>query len=453
LAWLNTDYVAALRHRDLSAYAVNTTHSYGGQPMHPDFEQNLEKYAEVIVRVGLNLQPGQKLLIGPPFHGILGVPVELAPLVRRIVTKAYQAGARLVEVMWTDDQLRLIRIRDAPHNSLEEFPAWRADAALDVATDGGAVLNLLAEDPNLLLEQDSSLVSTYRKTCLAHLKPFEDLRVKNAVNWSVVTAPVDGWTECVFPDLPPESREGKLWDTLFDICRIREADPISAWTSHLCELEARSDHLNQEEYSAIELQAPGTDLRIGLPRGHIWKSARMTTQGGIDFTANIPTEEIFTIPHKDRTEGVVTTTMPLSFEGAFMERITLTFCEGRIVRATARKGEESLHRLLDTDEGIKHLGEVALVPHSTPISSTGLMFYNILIDENASNHIALGRAYRSSLDDGEVMSDEEFAEAGGNDSLGHIDCMIGSGEMDVDGLKEDGTSEPIMRQGEWAFDV
>jgi aminopeptidase len=421
--------------------------------MHSDFEQNLEKYAEVIVRVGLNLQPGQRLLIGPPFHGILGVPVELASLVRRIVAKAYRAGARLVEVIWTDDQLRVIRVRDAPRDSFEEFPAWRADAALDAASDGDAVLNFLAEDPNLLLEQDSSLVSAYRKTCMMHMKPFEDLRVKNAMNWTVVAAPVDGWTECVFPGLPAESREGKLWDALFDICRIKEDDPVSAWTSHVSELKARSDHLNQEGYSAIELKAPGTDLRIGLPRGHIWKSARMTTRGGIDFTANIPTEEIFTIPHKDRTEGVVTTTMPLNFEGASMEQITLTFSEGRVVKSTARKGEESLHKLLDTDEGIKHLGEVALVPHSSPISSTGLMFYNVLIDENASNHIALGRAYRFSLNDGDAMSNEEFAEAGGNDSLGHIDCMIGSGEMDVDGLKEDGTAEPIMRQGEWAFDV
>jgi aminopeptidase len=285
------------------------------------------------------------------------------------------------------------------------------------------------------------------------MKPFEDLRVKNAMNWTVVTAPVDGWTDSVFPDLPPQSRKARLWDTLFDVCRTKEDDPVYAWTSHVTELKARSDHLNQKRYSALELRAPGTNLRIGLPRGHVWKCARMTTQGGIEFTANIPTEEIFTIPHKDLTEGVVTTTIPRSLEGVFMEQITLTFSQGRVVKATARKGEESLRRLLETDEGIKHLGEVALVPHSTPISNTGLVFHNVLIDENASNHIALGRAYRFSLENGEAMSDEEFAEAGGNDSLGHVDCMIGSGEMDVDGLKEDGTAEPIMRKGEWAFDT
>lgn len=421
--------------------------------MPADFKQNLEKYAEVIVRVGLNLQPGQRLLIGPPFHGILGVPIELAPLVRHIAAKSYEAGARLVEVIWGDDQLRLIRFQNAPRDSFESFPGWRADAALDIACNGDAVLNFLTEDPNLLLEQDLSSLSAYRKTCMTHMKPFEDLRAKNAMNWTVVTAPVDGWTASVFPDLPRRSGKAKLWDTLFDVCRIKEDDPVYAWKSHVAGLQARSDRLNQEAYSALELKAPGTHLRIGLPRGHIWKCARMTTQKGTECTANIPTEEVFTIPHKDRTEGVVTTTRPLSLEGVLIEDVTLTFSAGQVIDATARRGQRRLLRLLDTDEGIKRLGEVALVPHSTPISGTGLIFHNILIDENASNHIALGRAFRFNLRGGEAMSDDEFAEAGGNDSLAHIDCMIGSDEMDVDGLKEDGAAVPIMRDGEWAFDV
>ncbi len=421
--------------------------------MNSDFENKLEKYAEVIVKVGLNIQPGQRLLIGPPFNGILGVPIELAPLVRKIVTKAYQAGASLVDVIWTDDQLRLLRFQQANRDSFEQFPTWRSEAAYNIASQGDAILNFLTENPDLLLEQDAESVATYRKTGMTHMKPTNDLRSKNAMNWTVVTAPVEGWTEKVFPEIPPENRTAIFWEEIFNICRINKADPVSAWSCHVADLEKRSNYLNLKKYSALKFNAPGTDLQIGLPKGHTWQSARMKNQAGIDFTANIPTEEIFTIPHKDRTEGVVTTTMPLSFGGVFIEEITLTFSGGKVINATAKKGEESLHKLLATDDGIKQLGEVALVPHSSPISQIGKIFYNILIDENASSHIALGRAYKFCLSKGESMSQDEFAAAGGNDSLAHIDCLIGSEKMDIDGIGKDDEMEPIMRGGEWAFDV
>lgn len=421
--------------------------------MTSDFENKLEKYAEVIVKVGLNLQPGQRLLIGPPFHGILGVPIELAPLVRKIVSKAYQAGASLVDVIWTDDQLRLLRFQQANRDSFEQFPTWRSEAAYNISSQGDAILNFFTENPDLLLEQDAESVATYRKTGMKHMKPTNDLRSKNAMNWTVVTAPVEGWTEKVFPDIPPENRTAIFWEEIFDMCRINEADPVSAWSFHVADLEKRTNHLNLKKYVALKFKAPGTDLKIGLPKGHIWNSARMKNQAGIDFTANIPTEEVFTIPHNDRTEGVVTTTMPLSFEGVFIEEITLTFSGGKVIKATSKKGEESLHKLLATDDGIKQLGEVALVPHSSPISQIGKIFYNILIDENASSHIALGRAYKFCLSKGKSMSQDEFAAAGGNDSLAHIDCLIGSEQMDIDGIGEDGGLEPIMRDGEWAFDV
>ncbi|UCC63655.1 MAG: aminopeptidase [Anaerolineae bacterium] len=418
-----------------------------------EFQRNLDKYAEVTVRVGLNLQPGQRLLIGMPLFGIYGTPLELAPLVRTIVAKAYQAGARLVDVMWNDDQLRLIRFQHAPRDSFEEFPTWRADAAFEAAKAGDAVLVIYAENPDLLVGQDPELVAVVQHTNFKHSEPTMDLVVKNAMNWALITAPVEGWPQKVFPDLPPDSRKAKFWDTIFEICRVKQADPVSAWQDHVNELVVRSDYLNRKRYAALKLTAPGTDLTVGLPSGHIWRGARMTSQNGIDFTANIPTEEIFTIPHKDRTEGVVTATKPLSYGGILIQDLSLTFSEGRVVKATAKKGEQSLHKLLETDEGASRLGEVALVPHSSPISQSGLLFYNILIDENASNHIALGRAYKFSLENGEAMSDDEFAAIGGNHSLIHIDCMIGSGEMDVDGLLKDGTAEPIMRGGEWAFEV
>jgi len=418
--------------------------------MSSEFEQNLEKYVEVILKVGLNLQKGQRLLIK---IADIGTPLlELAPFVELITKRAYQMGAKFVEVIWNDPQLHLIRFQHAPRDSFEEFPTWRSNAALEFAEKGNATLSFYAPIPDLFIDQDPELMAIRRQTEAKHFKPVFDLRSKNVTNWCVVTAPVDGWTDKIFPDLSPNKRKTKMWDTIFDICRVKQKDPISAWNDHIKQLHARINYLNQKQYTTLKLKAPGTNLTIGLPTEHNWIGGRVKSQSGIDFTPNLPTEEIATIPHKDKTEGVVTATKPLPVD-VNIEDFSLTFSEGRVVKATAKKGEEMLHKMLEMDEGSSYLGEVALVPHSSPISQSGLTFHNILIDENASCHIALGRGYRFCLENGEKMSDEEFMKAGGNMSILHLDFMIGSGEMDIDGILEDETSEPIMRKGEWAFDV
>ena len=414
-----------------------------------EFEQNLEKYVDVILKVGLNLQKGQRLLI----NSMRSTPLlELAPFVELITKKAYQMGAKFVEVIWNDPQLDLIRFQYAPRDSFEEFPTWISNAALEFAEKGDATLLFNADIPDLFVDQDPELMAIIRKTGAKHFKPFIDLLSKNAFNWIMVAAPVDGWTEKIFPDLSPDKRKTKLWDTIFDICRVKQKDPVSAWQDHINQLVVRSNYLNQKQYTTLKLEAPGTDLTIGLPKGHIWKSGSITSQNGIDFTANIPTEEICTLPHKDKTEGVVTATKPLPVE-VVIEDFSLTFSKGRVVKATAKKGEKMLHKLLEIDENMSRLGEIALVPHSSPISQSGILFYNTLIDENASCHLALGMGYRFCMKNGEKMSDEEFMTVGGNVSLGHIDFMIGSGEMNIDGITEDKMSEPIMRKGEWAFKV
>jgi aminopeptidase len=341
--------------------------------MSSDFEQNLGKYADVIVKVGLNVQPGQRLLIGMPFYEVLGTQIELAPLVRLIATKAYQVGARLVDVLWNDEQLELTRFQHAPRDSFSEFPNWRTDAALEIAEAGDAILIIAAATPGLLIAQDPELTTAVLRTTMNHMKPTIDLRVRNAMHLAIAAAPIDSWSEKVFPEIPAESRKAKSWDTIFEICRVKEADPITAWTDHIASLIARSDSLNKKQFAALKMTAPGTDLTIGLPRRHIWRSALMTSKKGIGFTANIPTEEIFTMPHKDTTEGVVTTTKPSAI-GGVIEEVNLTFAGGKVVKATAKKGEERLHKLLETDEGMLRLGKIALVPHSSPISQTGLLF-------------------------------------------------------------------------------
>jgi aminopeptidase len=421
--------------------------------MSSEFEKNLDKYSDLILKVGLSLQKGQRLLIGVSNPINRGIPLELSSFVRLITRKAYQLGARYVELLWDDPQLRLIRFQNAPRDSFEEFPTWRTDAELEFAEKGDALLAIAVQNPELYIEQDLELVTTEESSFSKHSEPFNRLISKNTTNWLVIAAPVNGWTEKVIPDLPQNESKAKLWDIIFDICRVKQEDPVRAWNDHIRQLIARRNYLNDKQYTELKFKAPGTDLLIGLPKLHIWHGGSVISQKGINFTPNIPTEEIFTLPHRNRAEGVVTTTKPHSYGGNLIEEASFILSKGEVIDATAKTGEQYLLELLKRDEGSSRIGEVSLVANSSPISQTGLLFYNILFDENASSHIAFGRAYRFCLKNSKTMSDEEFMAAGGNISLIHRDFMIGSEKMDVDGILEDGTLEPIMRSGEWAFKV
>ncbi len=407
------------------------------------FEQKLQNYAALAVNAGVGLQAGQRLIVR--------APVEGAPLVRLIAAGAYQAGARLVDVLWSDDELTLARFQYAPRNSFEEYPAWRTEMLTQAAERGDAVLAVFATDPDLLKDQDPALVALTQRVNDRHMLPFRRQAMANLVNWSIISLPIPAWAAKIFPDDPPEDRISKLWETIFRICRADQPDPVAAWQSHIQMLTARKEYLNAKQYAALKYTGPGTDFRLDLPAGHIWHSGASQTNSGIPFIANIPTEEVFTMPHKDKADGVITSTKPLSYGGVLIENFSLTFEQGRVVKVTAEKGEAVLRNLVDNDDGSARLGEVALVPFSSPISQSGLLFYNTLYDENAACHVALGRAYRFCLPDGPTLSDDQFAAAGGNDSLIHVDFMIGSNHINIDGIRPDGISEPVMRGGEWAF--
>jgi aminopeptidase len=418
--------------------------------MDRNFEHKLEAYSELTLKVGLNLQSGQRLLIGVPIYNT-GVPLEAAPLVRLLVAKAYQMGAKYVDVIWGDDEVLLARFKYAPKETLAEFPRWKADVLLDYVQKGDALLTVLGNDPDLLKGQDSESVSIERKSVLTYTDPAMEYVRRNAINWAVIAVPVKEWAAKVLPHLVPEEQIKRLWEAIFTTCRLDQENPVAAWEVHIQQLVNRCDYLNMKKYSRLRFIAPGTDITIGLPEGHIWAGARMTTQQGVSFTANLPTEEIFTLPHKDKVEGIVRASMPLSYGGTLFEDFTLTFREGRVINVYSKSGEEILKKMLEIDEGSCRLGEVALVPYPSPIAQTGLIFYNILLDENAATHLALGSAYKFSIKGGEVMSDEHFTACGGNRSMIHVDFMIGSQEMDVDGIDAEGKIEPIMRNGEWAF--
>jgi aminopeptidase len=416
-----------------------------------NLSRKLEKYADLTVRVGLNLQPGQRLLIINP--STRGVQLHVAPLVRAIAASAYQAGARYVDVIWGDEALTLARFQRAPRDSFEEYPSWQADAIQDFIQNGDALVSVRSNNPDLLNEQDPALVGIHQKVHLEHMKYFTEAVSRNAINWCVIAASGADWAAKLFPDLPKEEAQNKLWEAIFEITRVDQFDPIAAWQDHIRELLGRSQYLTAKQYTQLRYKAPGTDLIVGLPRGHKWISARMTAENGIDFTANLPTEEVFSLPHKEQIDGVVSASLPLSYGGSLMEGFSLTFEKGRVTTVTAKRGEDYLRKLTETDEGAASLGEVALVPYSSPVAQRGHLFYDGLIDENAASHLALGHAYQFTLEGGEEISEEEFAARGGNSSVLHMDFMIGSKEMDIDGIKDDGMAEPIMRHGEWAFDV
>ncbi len=417
--------------------------------MTPVFEQTLQRYSELAVKVALNLQPGQRLLIiGPLANG--GASLEAAPLVRHIAESAYRAGASLVETIWGDEALMLARFQSAPRNSFGEFSAWLPNALVAHVKAGHAVLSVYANDPDLLKGAAPELVGAVQQAVSHSVRPFRELISRNETNWAVIAAAGSGWAARVFPHLPGEQQIPHLWDVIGRLCRLDRSDPVAAWEAHLQGLAARSDYLNRKHYGALRYTGGGTNVTIGLPTGHLWVSGRSVTRSGIAFTANLPTEEVFTIPHKDRVDGIVTSTKPLSHGGTLIEGFSLQFANGRVVKVSAERGESVLRQLVETDDGAGRLGEVALVPHSSPISQSGLLFYNTLFDENAASHVALGSAYKFTLAGGDVMDDDDFERAGGNRSAVHVDFMIGSGDLDVDGVLSDGSTEPLMRRGEWA---
>ncbi|MEK6256577.1 MAG: aminopeptidase [Chloroflexota bacterium] len=417
-----------------------------------EFESNLRKYAEVLLKVGLNIQPHQRLLIGHSTRGNR-TELEMAPLVRVITEQAYKMGIPLVEVMWDDRELNRLRVEHAAEETLGMTVDGRFQVNEEFGEKGDAMLSIYAEDPDLYEGLDLGRVSKLQTGMRQRAHKMTNHAIgKNATNWLLASAPLPGWSQKIFPGVSPEEAKAKHWDAIFKICRVYENDPVAAFKANVKQLGIRAKALTQKRYDALKYTAPGTELTIGLPKGHIWKGGGQESANGIFYVANVPTEEVYTLPDRLRVNGTVQASKPLNLGGVLVDNFSLTFAEGKVVDLQAKEGEEALRNLVNTDESASYLGEAALVPHSSPISQSNILFYNTLYDENAANHLALGTAYRTSLKGGVDMTDDEFMAAGGNVSLIHTDFMIGSGEMDVDGIHKDGTSEAVMRNGEWAFD-
>lgn len=408
-------------------------------------QETKEKYAELALQTGVNLQKGQALMVNAPIEG--------ADFTRIVARKAYEMGAKDVHINWTDDELTLLKYENAPDEVIENFPEWRIKLYESYAEEGAAVLSIRSTNPDLLKDIDSSRVAMANKSSAQAMKNFRQYTMNDRITWSIVSIPTGDWAQKVFPDKLREDAVANLWEAIVKIVRVDQDDPITAWEAHNETLKTARELLNRKKYTKLIYKAPGTDLEIGLPEGHIWKGGSAVSERGITFNPNMPTEEVFSLPHKYHVNGTVASTKPLNYGGSLIDNFSLTFKDGKVVDYRAEQGEETLKHLLETDEGASRLGEVALVPHESPVSQSGLIFYNTLFDENASCHIALGKAYPTNLEGGAAMDEAELDKHGVNDSLTHVDFMIGSENLDIDGVLEDGTTEAVFRNGTWALNV
>lgn len=408
-----------------------------------DFLTTLEKYAELTVKVGVNIQKGQTLVVN--------AALDAAEFVRLVAKKAYETGARNVIVNWADDFITRTKYDLAPDEAFQEYPAWRAKETEDLAQQGAAFMSVISASPDLLKGVNPERIANFQKAAGKALANYRKAIQSDKVSWTVVAAASPDWAAKVFPQAPKEDQVHMLWDAIFKATRSNLENPVEAWKKHDETLHEKVHYLNEKRYSKLHYKAPGTDLTIELPKNHIWVGAGSINENGNEFMANMPTEEVFTVPLKTGVNGTVASTKPLSYGGNIIDRFSITFENGKIVDVKAEEGEEILKRLVETDEGSHYLGEVALVPYNSPISQSNILFFNTLFDENASNHLAIGSAYAFCIEGGKKMSADELKKNGINESITHVDFMIGSPEMDIDGITANGKSEPVFRKGNWAF--
>lgn len=408
-----------------------------------NFNENLKKYARLIAETGVNVQDNHTV--------VLQISVDQAPLARLITEEAYRLGAAEVIVQWSDETIQREFLAHAATDRIENVPQYKIDQTDDWIAKGASRISVVSSNPDALAGVDAQRVAAFQATNGKALVNLRKATQANKLSWTVVAAASEGWAAKVFPELATsEEQVDALWNEIFKTTRIYEENPVIAWDIHDKKLQEKAAELNEQQFTALHYTAPGTDLTIGLPKNHLWEGAGSYNARGEEFMANMPTEEVFTAPDSRRVDGYVSSTKPLSYAGTIISGMKFTFKDGKVVDFSAEQGEEALKNLLAIDEGAKHLGEVALVPDPSPISQSGLIFYNTLFDENASNHLAFGSAYAFNLQGGTEMSEEELAAAGLNRSQTHVDFMVGSDKMNIDGIKEDGTIVPVFRNGDWA---
>ena len=404
-----------------------------------EFETQLQKLAELSVRFGVNIQPGQDLLITAPTGAV--------ELVRLLAQEAYKAGGCTVLPFFTDDAMELARFEHAQDACFDHAPEWLFKAMGDALKSGKtARLSIAGETPGLLAGQDASKVARAAQAHSKARRPVLEAIISNSTNWNIIPFVTEGWAKMVFPTDDADTAQAKLWELIFRATRVDQPDPVAAWEENFAELYRRRDALQAQNFSALHFTGGGTDLTVGLAEGHKWVGGGLSLKNGVKYAPNLPTEEVFTMPDRNRTEGRAVFTKPVSVSGTIVEGLVVEFEGGRATKISADRGEDVIREHFTTDEGASHLGEVALVASSSPIAQSGVLFFNTLFDENAACHIAFGNSYDMNLLEG-----VDTQKAGANVSQIHTDCMIGSAETDVDGIGHDGARTPVLRAGEFVI--
>lgn len=408
-----------------------------------DLKAHLYQYAKLVVEVGVNVQKDQIVVIRTPIEG--------AKFARAMTECAYQVGAKKVIVEYSDEQISKLTYTHASEETLGQFPAWEVKKYEDLVAQNAAFISISAGDPDLLKDIEPNKIATSQKASGKALTVFRKAVSNSEVCWCIVSMPTPSWSKKIFPEASEEEREALLWDKIFTATRIYEEDPVAAWKAHTDDLAKRCAFLNEKKIKMLHYTAPGTDLTVELPNGHKWEGGGEYSSQGTYFVANMPTEEIFTMPHKYGVNGTLKATKPLVFGGNLIDDFSFTFKDGKIVAFDAAQGKAVLEKLLETDEGACYLGEVAIVPESSPVSKTNTIFFNTLFDENASCHFAVGSSYPTNIEGGTAMSDEELEAVGANTSITHNDFMVGSSQLDIKATTHEGETFYILKNGEWAF--
>lgn len=410
-----------------------------------NYKEKLQQYAELLVKVGMNVQPKQPVFIRSS--------VETLELTHLIVEEAYHCGASDVRVVYSDPTLKRLKFENesVEYFANHELKSYDVEARMDYVKRGAANLALISEDPDLMDGIDSQKLQAFQQQNARAFKGYMESVQKNQFPWVVAAFPSKAWAKRVYPELSVEEAYIKFIDEVFDIVRIDGNDPVENWRQHIANLSVYAQKLQQKNYHALHYVSEGTDLTVGLAKNHIWEDATSYVNGKEQaFIANIPTEEVFTAPDRNRVDGYVTNKLPLSYNGTIIDQFKLMFKDGEIIDFSAEKGEAVLKDLINTDEGSRRLGEVALVPDDSPISNRNTIFYNTLFDENAACHLAIGSAYAFNIQGGTEMTVEEKIASGLNDSNVHVDFMIGSSDLTIYGIFEDGSKELVFENGNWA---
>ena len=404
----------------------------------------LIKYASLAVNIGVNIQKDNILVISSP--------IETAEFARLITEEAYKSGAKDVIVHYGDQKLTKIKLENSSLETISNIPEWQAESYNYYARQEACFISISASDPDGLKGVPVEKIGASQKARTSALKEYFDNSMSNKCRWCVLSVPTLSWAKKVFPKVSDDEAMESLWDVIFKTLRVDTENPVNAWEKHNAYLEEKIKFMNNNNFKSVHLKsANGTDLNIELPEGHIWAGGSERDVNGIPFNANMPTEEVFTLPKKTGVNGIVYSSKPLSYGGNLIDNFSITFKDGKAIDFTAETGYDVLKQMLESDEGAKYLGEVAFVPYNSPISNSKLIFFNTLFDENAACHLAFGRAYESCVKDADKYSEEELEKIGVNNSIIHVDFMIGTSDLEVTGINENGETIQIFSNGNWAF--